>query len=189
MFTCLSNFLCHVCSHPPQTLPQHRITASLRTPAGRTMKVSTLQTLSCTAVLLLLPLLTSCHPATAPQSSDQSSLVLIQLNNPALLGYNWKNVSCHLCKALFTILDVALLVIDVIVMFWWIECWYFITGLFLEEVRMFQTLSKLFLSISLIPFHICLLSLRVMLMKSEWPRLWERHASVSIWLRKKFAGK
>uniref|UniRef100_A0A3P8VP26 Sphingomyelin phosphodiesterase n=1 Tax=Cynoglossus semilaevis TaxID=244447 RepID=A0A3P8VP26_CYNSE len=71
------------------------------------MKVSTLQTLSCTAVLLLLPLLTSCHPATAPQSSDQSSLVLIQLNNPALLGYNWKNVSCHLCKALFTILDVA----------------------------------------------------------------------------------
>ncbi|XP_053187707.1 sphingomyelin phosphodiesterase [Scomber japonicus] len=58
--------------------------------------------LTACALLLLLPLLGSCHPA---QTSDKSKLLMEQFSS----RFNWKNVSCPLCKAVFTILDIALL--------------------------------------------------------------------------------
>ncbi|KAG7517087.1 hypothetical protein JOB18_049001 [Solea senegalensis] len=78
------------------------------------MKVSTLQLLSCPVLLLLLLLLqlqlfqVSCVPAAQTHSQEPRLLFVEQLSR-SQLSFNWRNVTCPLCKAIFTILDVALL--------------------------------------------------------------------------------
>ncbi|XP_029029048.1 sphingomyelin phosphodiesterase [Betta splendens] len=58
------------------------------------------------SLVLLAPLFGSCHP---PRSPGEPAVVLMErLVHPGV-RFNWRNVSCPLCKALFTILDVALL--------------------------------------------------------------------------------
>ncbi|XP_072230909.1 sphingomyelin phosphodiesterase [Leuresthes tenuis] len=61
--------------------------------------------MTCT-LLVMSPLLGSCLPA---QVSVQPKAVFVDHFNRFGLGFNWRNVSCPLCKALFTILDIALL--------------------------------------------------------------------------------
>ncbi|XP_058483888.1 LOW QUALITY PROTEIN: sphingomyelin phosphodiesterase [Solea solea] len=78
------------------------------------MKVSTLQLLSCPVLLLLLLLLqlqqlqVSCVPAAQTHSQEPRLLFVEQLSR-SQLGFNWRNVTCPLCKTVFAILDVALL--------------------------------------------------------------------------------
>ncbi|XP_029375342.1 sphingomyelin phosphodiesterase [Echeneis naucrates] len=55
---------------------------------------------------LMLPLLASSHPA---ESSGQPGLLFVEQIGRLHVGFNWGNVSCSLCKAVFTILDIALL--------------------------------------------------------------------------------
>lgn len=73
------------------------------------MRVPTLLTpfglLTCT-VALMLPLLGSCHPASA---KEEPRLVFMERVNRLGVRFDWKNVTCPLCKAVFTILDIALL--------------------------------------------------------------------------------
>ncbi|XP_042355498.1 sphingomyelin phosphodiesterase [Plectropomus leopardus] len=61
--------------------------------------------ITCTLVLMLLPF-GSCHPA---PTSEQPRLVFMEQISRPELGFNWRNVTCALCKAVFTILDIALL--------------------------------------------------------------------------------
>ncbi|XP_037543311.1 sphingomyelin phosphodiesterase [Nematolebias whitei] len=56
-------------------------------------------------LILVLPLFGSCHPA----GSAQTQTVFLEQINHFGLDLNWRNLSCSLCKAVFTILDVALL--------------------------------------------------------------------------------
>ncbi|KAI4814708.1 hypothetical protein KUCAC02_003892 [Chaenocephalus aceratus] len=58
--------------------------------------------LTCSLVLLF----GSCDPA---PTSEQSRLVLMEQFSRPEVGFNWRNVTCPLCKAVFTILDIALL--------------------------------------------------------------------------------
>ncbi|XP_028322184.1 sphingomyelin phosphodiesterase [Gouania willdenowi] len=51
-------------------------------------------------VALMWPLFGSCHPGQTPE---------LKLMERLKVGFNWRNVTCPLCKAVFTILDVALL--------------------------------------------------------------------------------
>lgn len=62
--------------------------------------------LTACALLLLLPLFGSCHPA---QTSGKPKLVFLEEISRTRTGFNWKNVTCPLCKTVFTILDIALL--------------------------------------------------------------------------------
>lgn len=57
-------------------------------------------------LVLTLPLFGSCHPAQLP---GKPSLVFTEHLNPSRVGFNWGNLTCPLCKAVFTILDIALL--------------------------------------------------------------------------------
>lgn len=60
----------------------------------------------------LLLLLTSTPPGSghpAPASEQRGPVFVQQLSRPGV-GFSWRNVSCPLCKAVFTILDIALLV-------------------------------------------------------------------------------
>ncbi|GAA6232060.1 sphingomyelin phosphodiesterase [Lates japonicus] len=57
-------------------------------------------------LLIMLPLFGSCHPA---QTSGKPSLVFMEQFSRLGVGFNWRNVTCPLCKAVFTILDIALL--------------------------------------------------------------------------------
>ncbi|XP_068188085.1 sphingomyelin phosphodiesterase [Antennarius striatus] len=58
------------------------------------------------ALVLTVQHFGSCHPA---PTSEKSKLVFIEhLTRPGV-RFSWGNVSCHLCKALFTILDIVLL--------------------------------------------------------------------------------
>ncbi|XP_040908189.1 sphingomyelin phosphodiesterase [Toxotes jaculatrix] len=61
--------------------------------------------LTCT-LLLMWPLFGSCRPS---QTSGQPGLVLMEHFSRSWVGFNWRNVTCPLCKAVFTILDIALL--------------------------------------------------------------------------------
>ncbi|XP_017273434.1 sphingomyelin phosphodiesterase isoform X2 [Kryptolebias marmoratus] len=61
--------------------------------------------MTCT-LLLAVPLLGSCLPA---QPSAQNRTVFVEHINRFALGFSWRNLSCPLCKAVFTILDIALL--------------------------------------------------------------------------------
>ncbi len=94
---------------PPQRLP---VNSHRRTLAVWTMRVPTLLTpfglLTCT-VALMLPLLGSCHPASA---KEEPRLVFMERVNRLGVRFDWKNVTCPLCKAVFTILDIALLVMN-----------------------------------------------------------------------------
>ncbi|KAM6907520.1 sphingomyelin phosphodiesterase [Xenentodon cancila] len=83
-----------------KTLPVH---GPRRTPDLRTMRLPALLCLS-GAVLFMLPLLGCCHPAQPPLEP----LVFAELNRVSF-GFNWRNLSCPLCKAVFTILDIVLL--------------------------------------------------------------------------------
>lgn len=66
------------------------------------------------ALLLSLGLLTlavflsfgSCHPA---QTSEQSKLLLVEQLSHTNVKFNWRNVTCPLCKTIFAIIDIALL--------------------------------------------------------------------------------
>uniref|UniRef100_A0A3P9JJQ5 Sphingomyelin phosphodiesterase n=1 Tax=Oryzias latipes TaxID=8090 RepID=A0A3P9JJQ5_ORYLA len=58
------------------------------------------------ALLVTTPLLGSCHPA---QTSARPGPVILERFNPNVLGFNWRNLTCPLCKTLFTIVDIALL--------------------------------------------------------------------------------
>lgn len=58
--------------------------------------------LTCALVLLF----GSCHPSPTP---EKSRLVLVEQLSRTGVGFNWRNITCPLCKAVFTILDVALL--------------------------------------------------------------------------------
>uniref|UniRef100_A0A3P9KPA0 Sphingomyelin phosphodiesterase n=1 Tax=Oryzias latipes TaxID=8090 RepID=A0A3P9KPA0_ORYLA len=58
------------------------------------------------ALLVATPLLGSCHPA---QMSARPGPVILERFNPNALGFNWRNLTCPLCKTLFTIVDIALL--------------------------------------------------------------------------------
>lgn len=81
-----------------------------RTPASRTMvfqtRLRSFGLITCTLVLML-PLFGSSHPA---QMSEQPGVVLLEKFIHAEVGFNWRNITCPLCKAVFTILDIALLV-------------------------------------------------------------------------------
>ncbi|XP_061557652.1 sphingomyelin phosphodiesterase isoform X1 [Phycodurus eques] len=57
------------------------------------------------ALLFVLPLYAACHPM---RISDQPQLVMERLSLP-MVKFNWTSISCRVCQALFTILDVALL--------------------------------------------------------------------------------
>lgn len=59
------------------------------------------------SLLLMVPLLGLTHPAQTPQ---QNKLVFVEQTDRPGVGFNWKNVTCPLCKAVFAILDIALLV-------------------------------------------------------------------------------
>uniref|UniRef100_A0A3Q0S525 Sphingomyelin phosphodiesterase n=1 Tax=Amphilophus citrinellus TaxID=61819 RepID=A0A3Q0S525_AMPCI len=58
-------------------------------------------------LVLTLPPFGSCHPAQLPR---KPSLVFMEHLNPSRVGFSWGNLTCPLCKAVFTILDIALLV-------------------------------------------------------------------------------
>ncbi|XP_004076363.2 sphingomyelin phosphodiesterase [Oryzias latipes] len=58
------------------------------------------------ALLVATPLLGSCHPA---QMTARPGPVILERFNPNALGFNWRNLTCPLCKTLFTIVDIALL--------------------------------------------------------------------------------
>nr|XP_061801179.1 sphingomyelin phosphodiesterase-like [Nerophis lumbriciformis] len=57
------------------------------------------------ALLFLLPLSCSSHPTLI---SDQLDFVMERLSLP-MFKFNWTSISCRVCQALFTMLDVALL--------------------------------------------------------------------------------
>ncbi|XP_018547609.1 sphingomyelin phosphodiesterase [Lates calcarifer] len=57
-------------------------------------------------LLTMLPLFGSCHPA---PTSGKPSLVFMEQFSRLGVRFNWRNVTCPLCKAVFTILDIALL--------------------------------------------------------------------------------
>ncbi|KAM3601426.1 uncharacterized protein V6R79_012763 [Siganus canaliculatus] len=61
--------------------------------------------ISC-SLALMLARFGSCHPA--PTSEQQKLAFVKQFNQPGV-GFNWKNLTCPLCKTVFTIIDVALL--------------------------------------------------------------------------------
>lgn len=73
------------------------------------MRVPTLLTpfglLTCT-VALMLPLLGSCHPA---PTKEEPRLVFMERFDRPGVRFDWKNITCPLCEAVFTILDIALL--------------------------------------------------------------------------------
>lgn len=58
------------------------------------------------SLVLILPLFGSCHPA---QLSGNPSLVSMEQLSHSSVRFNWRNVTCYVCKAVFTIVDVALL--------------------------------------------------------------------------------
>ncbi|KAM9846833.1 sphingomyelin phosphodiesterase [Aulostomus maculatus] len=57
------------------------------------------------ALMLMLPLLVSCYPA---QTSSLTPKLLL-MEHFDLPGFNFKNLTCPMCKVIFTILDIALL--------------------------------------------------------------------------------
>lgn len=59
--------------------------------------------LSCAAVVLLSVLVTT-HPVEEPEDRIHAKMFSL----PSF-GFNWRNLTCPVCKALFTILDIALL--------------------------------------------------------------------------------
>ncbi|XP_007555851.1 sphingomyelin phosphodiesterase [Poecilia latipinna] len=61
--------------------------------------------MTCT-LLLMSPLFGSCHPA---QYQAQTRTVLVEQFETHGLGFPWRNLTCPICKAIFTILDIALL--------------------------------------------------------------------------------
>ncbi|KAM4545588.1 sphingomyelin phosphodiesterase [Odontesthes bonariensis] len=67
--------------------------------------LNTLGLMTCT-LLVMSPLLGSCLPA---RGSGQSKPVFVDHFDRFGLGFNWRNVSCPLCKAIFTIVDILLL--------------------------------------------------------------------------------
>ncbi|TKS82953.1 Sphingomyelin phosphodiesterase [Collichthys lucidus] len=58
------------------------------------------------SLLFMFPLFASCFPA---QSPEQPRLLFVEKFNRPGVGFNWRNITCPLCKAVFTILDIALL--------------------------------------------------------------------------------
>lgn len=58
------------------------------------------------ALLLMMPLVGFSHPAQTPQ---HNKLVFVGQTDKLGVGFNWKNITCPLCKAVFAILDIALL--------------------------------------------------------------------------------
>lgn len=95
----------HICRHKDS-----RQSFAGRPPAVRAMRLCTPPpcfVLTAGALLLMLPLFGSCHPA---QTSGQPRLLFMEHLSLTKTGFNWKNVTCPLCKAVFTILDIALLV-------------------------------------------------------------------------------
>ncbi|MED6269881.1 hypothetical protein CHARACLAT_004141 [Characodon lateralis] len=57
-------------------------------------------------LLLNSPLFGSCHPT---QNRARTTTALKEQFNSFGFGFNWRNLTCPVCKALFTILDIALL--------------------------------------------------------------------------------
>lgn len=91
------------CSLQRQTVLGGQLPEQMRLPT----LMQSLGLIAC-ALVLMLPLFGSCHPA--PTSEQQPKLVFMdQFSRPGL-GFNWRNITCPLCKVLFTILDIALLV-------------------------------------------------------------------------------
>ncbi|XP_074467927.1 sphingomyelin phosphodiesterase [Sebastes fasciatus] len=70
------------------------------------MKLPTLLLLLTGSLVFMLPLLGSSHPA---PTSEQHRLVIMEQFTHQSVGFDWKNVTCPVCKAVFTILDIALL--------------------------------------------------------------------------------
>ncbi|KAM7398071.1 hypothetical protein PAMA_006103 [Pampus argenteus] len=62
--------------------------------------------LTACSLLLLLPLFASCHPT---HTLEKNKLVFMEQFSSTGSRFNWKNVTCPLCKAVFAILDIALL--------------------------------------------------------------------------------
>ena len=60
---------------------------------------------ACALVLTLAP-----PGSDHPVPTEQGRLVLVERLGHAGVGFNWRNLTCPVCKALFTVLDVALLV-------------------------------------------------------------------------------
>ncbi|RVE63904.1 hypothetical protein OJAV_G00140930 [Oryzias javanicus] len=58
------------------------------------------------SLLVTTPLLGSCHPS---HMSPRPGPVILERFPPHVLGFNWRNLTCPLCKTLFTIVDIALL--------------------------------------------------------------------------------
>uniref|UniRef100_A0A3Q2PSV7 Sphingomyelin phosphodiesterase n=1 Tax=Fundulus heteroclitus TaxID=8078 RepID=A0A3Q2PSV7_FUNHE len=61
--------------------------------------------MTCT-LLLMSPPCASCHPA---QNAAQAGIDLKEQLDTFGLGFSWRNLTCPACKAIFTVLDVALL--------------------------------------------------------------------------------
>ncbi|XP_012705465.2 sphingomyelin phosphodiesterase isoform X1 [Fundulus heteroclitus] len=61
--------------------------------------------MTCT-LLLMSPPCASCHPA---QNAAQAGIDLKKQLDTFGLGFSWRNLTCPACKAIFTVLDVALL--------------------------------------------------------------------------------
>ncbi|KAM9332450.1 sphingomyelin phosphodiesterase isoform 2-T2 [Pholidichthys leucotaenia] len=59
-----------------------------------------------TCALLLSQLFVSNHPALP---SQEHSIVFLEQLSHQRVGFNWKNITCPLCKVVFTILDVTVL--------------------------------------------------------------------------------
>lgn len=82
-----------------------------RTPAIRTMGLQTrllsFGLITC-ALVVTSPLFGSSHPA---QTSGQPRLVFMEQSVHTGVRFNWRNLTCPVCKALFVILDIALMVI------------------------------------------------------------------------------
>ncbi|CAL8364705.1 unnamed protein product [Lota lota] len=68
-------------------------------------ELSKLAFISCAAVVLLSVFVTT-HPV---ENAEQPNPLLMEMFSLPGLGFNWRNLTCPICKAIFTILDIALL--------------------------------------------------------------------------------
>ncbi|KAM4619879.1 sphingomyelin phosphodiesterase [Polymixia lowei] len=69
------------------------------------MGFSTFGSITCSLVLMM-----SAFGASKPvQTTGEPSLLFMEQFSRPNVGFNWKNITCPVCKAVFTILDIALL--------------------------------------------------------------------------------
>lgn len=64
-----------------------------------------------TVLVFVSVMLGSCSPAPAP---EKNRLTFLEHLGHSGLKFNWRNITCPTCKVLFTIIDIALLVMFVL---------------------------------------------------------------------------